>query len=574
MISTSSSTAPEVLKHRVHSLFIQAWLRLALYGMSLLLGVAAISVTLMAFVDVSTRTERFWLGGSFVWCSVALTGFWFVSYIQSWPTYFHVARKWEGEYPFLGEAVSSAVGFLCEERTQSSLSLLSSSEAVNSREPAPVSSSEMKVLALEYAARVSSGVPCVHLKSLFRALACFVMSCLVAFSVYFLGDVVWRQAVRRQVPPAVGGWSKLRPNLAFKRSARQTALSAAEIPVVSQVLLERYEEILEHLGRDAGQSLEEYRAVVAETMSLAGRVDAEAEALLLRWFASQISASTGDLHLEDILNRLVIGGRAALSFSQATAMRIYLNEQLFHIFSQQAGLRPDELGSVRILWLERLAESDEKVSSVVDESYRVLCDEGIVGDAPISFLDERTSLLILQNRLGRAIGKMDSFIRDCSKVVHELGLTVSNVPIMMKWDDSPKLARAMVGITTVEADIAKTQDVSEVRDVVGVNGVQVVSSPAVRSVSDRPGSDGVASGGTKGGSSGGISNVLPVVSLGTSGLGEGRLWALWSPLRDTGRRGFVDQTTAGGEFKAFQRYVDQVTVGSKIGSPSLMRQQK
>ena len=542
--------------------------------MSLLLGVAAISVTLMAFVDVSTRTERFWLGGSFVWCSVALTGFWFVSYIQSWPTYFHVARKWEGEYPFLGEAVSSAVGFLCEERTQSSLSLSSSSETVNSPEPAPVSSSEMKVLALEYAARVSSGVPCVHLKSLFRALACFVMSCLVAFSVYFLGDVVWRQAVRRQVPPAVGGWSKLRPNLAFKRSARQTALSAAEIPVVSRVLLERYEEILEHLGRDAGQSLEEYRAVVAETMSLAGRVDAEAEALLLRWFASQISASTGDLHLEDILNRLVIGGRAALSFSQATAMRIYLNEQLFHIFSQQAGLRPDELGSVRILWLERLAESDEKVSSVVDESYRVLCDKGIVGNAPISFLDERTSLLILQNRLGRAIGKMDSFIRDCSKVVHELGLTVSNVPITMKWDDSPRLARAMVGITTVEADIAKTQDVSEVRDVVGVNGVQVVSSPAVRSVSDRPGSDGVASGGTKGGSGGGISNVLPEVSLGTSGLGEGRLWALWSPLQNTSRRGFVDQTTAGGEFKAFQRYVDQVTVGSKIRSPSSLRQQK
>jgi len=207
----------------------------------------------------------------------------------------------------------------------------------------------MKVLALEYAARVSSGVPCVHLKSLFRALACFVMSCLVAFSVYFLGDVVWRQAVRRQVPPAVGGWSKLRPNLALKRSARQTALSAAEIPVVSRVLLERYEEILEHLGRDAGQSHEEYRAVVRETMSLAGRVEAEAEALLLRWFAIQISASTGDLHFEDILNRLVIGGRAALNFSQATAMRIYLNEQLFYIFSQQAGLRPDELGSVRIL---------------------------------------------------------------------------------------------------------------------------------------------------------------------------------------------------------------------------------
>ena len=574
MISTSWSTAPEVLKHRVHSLFIQAWLRLALYGMSLLLGVAAISVTLMAFVDVLMRTERFWLGGSFVWCSVALTGFWFVSYIQSWPTYFHVARKWEGEYPFLGEAVSSAVGFLCEERTQSSLSLSSSSETVNSPEPAPVSSSEMKVLALEYAARVSSGVPCVHLKSLFRALFCFVMSCLVAFSVYFLGDVVWRQAVRRQVPPAVGGWSKLRPNLAFKRSARQTALSAAEIPIVSRVLLERYEEILEHLGRDAGQSHEEYRAVVAETMSLAGRVDAEAEASLLRWFASQISASTGDLHLEDILNRLVIGGRAALSFSQATAMRIYLNEQVFHIFSQQAGLRPDELGSVRILWLERLAESDEKISSVVDESYRVLCDEGIVGNAPISFLDERTSLLILQNRLGRAIGNMDSFIRDCSKVVLELGLTVSNVPITMKWDESPRLARAMVGITTVEADIAKIQDVSEARDVVGANGVQVVSSPAVRSVSDRPGSDGVASGGTKGGSGGGISNVLPEVSLGTSVLGEGRLWALWSPLQNTSRRGFVDQTTAGGEFKAFQRYVDQVTVGSKIGSPSSLRQQK
>ena len=61
MIPMSSSTASEVLTRRVQALLIQAWIRVALYGMSLLLGVAVTSVTLMAFIDYSIRTEHFWL---------------------------------------------------------------------------------------------------------------------------------------------------------------------------------------------------------------------------------------------------------------------------------------------------------------------------------------------------------------------------------------------------------------------------------------------------------------------------------------------------------------------------------
>ena len=355
MIPMSSSTASEVLTRRVQALLIQAWIRVALYGMSLLLGVAVTSVTLMAFIDYSIRTEHFWLGGSFVWFSVALAGFWFVSHIQSWPTYFHVARQWEAEYPHLGESVSSAVGFLCEEKGPRRLPLASSRGVDDFSEPVLVFRSEMKVLALEHAARASFGVPCMQSKWVFGALACFMGSCFVAFTVYFSGDGVWQQAVCRQVPPAVGGWSEPRPKLAVEQRTRQTALSAAEISVVTRVLLKRYEGILEHFDQDAGQSREEYQVVAAETLSLAERVDADA--LLLQWFASQVSRSTGGTHLKDILSRVVLGGRAALSFSQATAMKIYLNKQLLHLFPQQAGLRPNELGSTRLLWLERLAKS-------------------------------------------------------------------------------------------------------------------------------------------------------------------------------------------------------------------------
>ena len=572
MIPMSSSTASEVLTRRVQALLMQAWIRLALYGMSLLLGVAVTSVTLMAFIDISMRTEHFWLGGSFVWCSVALAGFWFVSHIQSWPTYFGVARQWEAEYPHLGESVSSAVGFLCEEKRSRSLPLASSRGEDDFSEPVLFFRSEMKVLALEYAARASFGVPCIQLKWVLGALACFMGSCFVAFAVYFSGDGVWQQAVCRQVPPAVGGWSEPRPKLAVEQRTRQTALSAAEISVVTRVLLKRYEGILEHFDQDAGQSREEYQVVAAETLSLAEKVDADA--LLLQWFASQVAGSTGGTHLKDILSRVVLGGRAALSFSQATAMKIYLNKQLLQLFPQQAGLRPNELGSTRLLWLERLAESDANMSAVVKESCSVLCAEEIVGSSPSFLSGGMTSLLIQQNRLGRAIGIIGSFTFDCSKVVRELGLTVSNAPVTMKWDDSPRLAEAMVRITTVEAGIAETQNGSDGKDVGHIDEVQVASSPAGEGVSNQGSFDGVASGGAEGESYGGTISLPTDVRTTASGLSDGRLWALWSPSEDTGRRDFVDQTVAGEPLEAFQRYVDRVTALSGIGNSSLLRQQK
>lgn len=572
MILMSSSTASEVLTRRVQALLMQAWIRLALYGMSLLLGVAVTSVTLMALIDISMRTEHFWLGGSFVWCSVALAGFWFVSHIQSWPTYFGVARQWEAEYPHLGESVSSAVGFLCEEKRSRSLPLASSRGADDFSEPALVFRSEMKVLALEHAARASFGVPCIQLKWVLGALACFMGSCFVAFAVYFSGDGVWQQAVCRQVPPAVGGWSEPRPKLAVEQRTRQTALSAAEISVVTRVLLKRYEGILEHFDQDAGQSREEYQVVAAETLSLAEKVDADA--LLLQWFASQVAGSTGGTHLKDILSRVVLGGRAALSFSQATAMKIYLNKQLLQLFPQQAGLRPNELGSTRLLWLERLAESDANMSAVVKESCSVLYAEEIVGSSPSFLSGGMTSLLIQQNRLGRAIGIMDSFTFDCSKVVRELGLTVSNAPVTMKWDDSPRLAEAMVRITTVEAGIAETQNGSDGKDVGRIDGVQVASSPAGQGVSNQGSFDGVASGGAESEGYGGAISLPTDVRTTASGLSDGRLWALWSPSEDTGRRDFVDQTVAGEPLEAFQRYVDRVTALPGIGNSSLLRQQK
>ena len=568
----SSSTASEVLTRRVQALLMQAWIRLALYGMSLLLGVAVTSVTLMAFIDISMRTEHFWLGGSFVWCSVALAGFWFVSHIQSWPTYFGVARQWEAEYPHLGESVSSAVGFLCEEKRSRSLPLASSRGADDFSEPVLFFRSEMKVLALEHAARASFGVPCIQLKWVLGALACFMGSCFVAFAVYFSGDGVWQQAVCRQVPPAVGGWSEPRPKLAVEQRTRQTALSAAEISVVTRVLLKRYEGILEHFDQDAGQAREEYQVVAAETLSLAEKVDADA--LLLQWFASQVAGSTGGTHLKDILSRVVLGGRAALSFSQATAMKIYLNKQLLQLFPQQAGLRPNELGSTRLLWLERLAESDANMSAVVKESCSVLYAEEIVGSSPSFLSGGMTSLLIQQNRLGRAIGIMDSFTFDCSKVVRELGLTVSNAPVTMKWDDSPRLAEAMVRITTVEAGIAETQNGSDGKDVGRIDGVQVASSPAGQGVSNQGSFDGVASGGAESESYGGTISLPTDVRTTASGLSDGRLWALWSPSEDTGRRDFVDQTVAGEPLEAFQRYVDRVTALPGIGNSSLLRQQK
>jgi len=572
LILMSSSTASEVLTRRVQALLMQAWIRLALYGMSLLLGVAVTSVTLMALIDISMRTEHFWLGGSFVWCSVALAGFWFVSHIQSWPTYFGVARRWEAEYPHLGESVSSAVGFLCEEKRSRSLPLASSRGADDFSEPVLFFRSEMKVLALEHAARASFGVPCIQLKWVLGALACFMGSCFVAFAVYFSGDGVWQQAVCRQVPPAVGGWSEPRPKLAVEQRTRQTALSAAEISVVTRVLLKRYEGILEHFDQDAGQSREEYQVVAAETLSLAEKVDADA--LLLQWFASQVAGSTGGTHLKDILSRVVLGGRAALSFSQATAMKIYLNKQLLQLFSQQAGLRPNELGSTRLLWLERLAESDANMSAVVKESCSVLYAEEIVGSSPSFLSGGMTSLLIQQNRLGRAIGIMDSFTFDCSKVVRELGLTVSNAPVTMKWDDSPRLAEAMVRITTVEAGIAETQNGSDGKDVGRIDGVQVASSSAGQGVSNQGSFDGVASGGAESEGYGGTISLPTDVRTTASGLSDGRLWALWSPSEDTGRRDFVDQTVAGEPLEAFQRYVDRVTALPGIGNSSLLRQQK
>lgn len=572
MILMSSSTASEVLTRRVQALLMQAWIRLALYGMSLLLGVAVTSVTLMALIDISMRTEHFWLGGSFVWCSVALAGFWFVSHIQSWPTYFGVARRWEAEYPHLGESVSSAVGFLCEEKRSRSLPLASSRGADDFSEPVLFFRSEMKVLALEHAARASFGVPCIQLKWVLGALACFMGSCFVAFAVYFSGDGVWQQAVCRQVPPAVGGWSEPRPKLAVEQRTRQTALSAAEISVVTRVLLKRYEGILEHFDQDAGQSREEYQVVAAETLSLAEKVDADA--LLLQWFASQVAGRTGGTHLKDILSRVVLGGRAALSFSQATAMKIYLNKQLLQLFPQQAGLRPNELGSTRLLWLERLAESDANMSAVVKESCSVLYAEEIVGSSPSFLSGGMTSLLIQQNRLGRAIGIMDSFTFDCSKVVRELGLTVSNAPVTMKWDDSPRLAEAMVRITTVEAGIAETQNGSDGKDVGRIDGVQVASSPAGQGVSNQGSFDGVASGGAESEGYGGAISLPTDVRTTASGLSDGRLWALWSPSEDTGRRDFVDQTVAGEPLEAFQRYVDRVTALPGIGNSSLLRQQK
>lgn len=572
MILMSSSTASEVLTRRVQALLMQAWIRLALYGMSLLLGVAVTSVTLMALIDISMRTEHFWLGGSFVWCSVALAGFWFVSHIQSWPTYFGVARQWEAEYPHLGESVSSAVGFLCEEKRSRSLPLASSRGADDFSEPVLFFRSEMKVLALEHAARASFGVPCIQLKWVLGALACFMGSCFVAFAVYFSGDGVWQQAVCRQVPPAVGGWSEPRPKLAVEQRTRQTALSAAEISVVTRVLLKRYEGILEHFDQDAGQSREEYQVVAAETLSLAEKVDADA--LLLQWFASQVAGSTGGTHLKDILSRVVLGGRAALSFSQATAMKIYLNKQLLQLFPQQAGLRPNELGSTRLLWLERLAESDANVSAVVEESCSVLYAEDIFGKSPSFLSGGMTSLLIQQNRLGRAIGIMNSFTRDSSKVVRELGLTVSNAPVTMKWNDSPRLAEAMVRITTVEAGIAETQNGSDGKDVGRIDGVQVASSPADQGVSNQGSFDGLASGGAEGESYGGTISLPTDVRTTASGLSDGRLWALWSPSEDTGRRDFVDKTVAGEPLEAFQRYVDRVTALPGIGNSSLLRQQK
>ncbi len=496
----------------------------------------------------------------------------FVSHIQSWPTYFGVARRWEAEYPHLGESVSSAVGFLCEEKRSRSLPLASSRGADDFSEPVLFFRSEMKVLALEHAARASFGVPCIQLKWVLGALACFMGSCFVAFAVYFSGDGVWQQAVCRQVPPAVGGWSEPRPKLAVEQRTRQTALSVAEISVVTRVLLKRYEGILEHFDQDAGQSREEYQVVAAETLSLAEKVDADA--LLLQWFASQVAGRTGGTHLKDILSRVVLGGRAALSFSQATAMKRYLNKQLLQLFPQQAGLRPNELGSTRLLWLERLAESDANMSAVVKESCSVLYAEEIVGSSPSFLSGGMTSLLIQQNRLGRAIGIMDSFTFDCSKVVRELGLTVSNAPVTMKWDDSPRLAEAMVRITTVEAGIAETQNGSDGKDVGRIDGVQVASSPAGQGVSNQGSFDGVASGGAESEGYGGAISLPTDVRTTASGLSDGRLWALWSPSEDTGRRDFVDQTVAGEPLEAFQRYVDRVTALPGIGNSSLLRQQK
>ena len=84
----------------------------------------------------------------------------------------------------------------------------------------------------------------------------------------------------------------------------------------------------------------------------------------------------------------------------------------------------------------------------------------------------------------------------------------------------------------------------------------------------------MASGGAEGESYGGTISLPTDVRTTASGLSDGRLWALWSPSEDTGRRDFVDRTVAGEPLEAFQRYVDQVTALPGIGNSSLLRQQK
>jgi hypothetical protein len=552
------TSVSEQLAARLDRAVRRARLLLVLEVVGTLLVTLVAAVAGVAWLDWWLRPERIWLGGSCVWLVVALSGWVQVKHRglpAAWPTRISVARQWECSWPHLGSQVSSAVGFLTTSPAEQG--------AVSSERRQPTTA-DFAALAVEQAAQAVQQLPNTRQPAVVMPVLWLLAGgvCLATFGgLSGRASPAWRQAVVRQVPPAVGGWAK--PAVAEPTGSELLLppLTAAEISQVIRRLLDR----LVVLMRPSGQSDQrrETTAMVGERESLAtdarmlvDRLPAGTPAELLRWCEQVLAAAAAAAQPQADLAEAVAVGQAVLTLAEAAALERQLARQVHRMLPQQPGLRRDQLTAEAVARLDQLAETQQRLTMTVTAAAATLAAAEPRFPLTIEPLPTTLSGLLARNQLAAAgVGVADAAERLSARVA-ELGLLVPDAADLAASGDS-RLVSAVVAVAAVEAELAASMAADPGTRSGALRGQEAepVADQTLAVESAGPveqSAAGSSAGGRGAGGAGGIRASLSPQSP------AGPRWRLGDPTNAAGRRMAIDQTLPPETVTAFGEYLQRV----------------
>lgn len=550
--------ASEQLIARLDRAVRRARLLLVLEVVGTLLVTLVAAVAGVAWLDWWLRPERIWLGGSCVWLAVALSGWVQVKHRglpAGWPTRLSVARQWEDSWPDLGSQVSSVVGFLTRSPAE---------QGPVSPERRQPTTADFAALAVEQAAQAVQQLPDTRQPAVVMPVLWVLAGgvCLATFAgLSGRASPAWRQAVVRQVPPAVGGWAK--PVAAEPTGSEPLLppLTAAEVSQAIRRLLDR----LVVLTRQSGQSdqLGETTAMVGERESLAtdarmlvDRLPAGTPAELLRWCEQVLAAAAAAAQPQADLAEAVAVGQAALTLAEAAALERQLARQVNRILPQQPGLRRDQLAAEAVTRLDQLAETQRRLTTTVTAAAATLAAAAPRFPLTIEPLPTTLSGLLARNQLAAAgVGVADAAERLSARVA-ELGLLVPDAADLAAGGDS-RLVSAVVAVAAVEAELAASM-AADPGSRAGVFSDRVAEPVADQTLAvESTGSvEQSAAGSSAGGGGPGAAGVMQASV--SPEFPAGPRWRLEDPTNGAGRRMAVDQTLPPETVTAFGEYLQRV----------------
>lgn len=550
--------ASEQLAARLDQAVRRARLLLVLQVIGTLLVTLVAAVAGVAWLDWWLRPERVWLGGSCVWLAVALSGWLQVKHRglpAGWPTRLSVARQWESSWPHLGSQVSSAVGFL---------TTIPAEQGPVSPERRQPTTADFAALAVEQAAQAVQHLPNTRQPAVVVPVLWVLAGgvCLATLA-GLLGRAspAWRQAVVRQIPPAVGGWAK--PAVAEPTGSEPLLppLTAAEVSQATRRLLDR----LVVLTRQGGQSdrLRETTAMAGELEVLAtdarmlvDRLPAGTPAELLRWCQQALAAAAAAAQPQADLAEAVAVGQAALTLAEAAALERQLARQVRRILPQQPGLRRDQLAAEAVTRLDQLAETQRRLTTTVTAAAATLAAAEPRFTLTIEPLPTTLPGLLARNQLAAAgVGVADAAQRLSTRAA-ELGLLVPDAVDLAAGGDS-RLVPAVIAVAAVEADLAASM-AADPSARAGAFSDQVEDPVADQTLAVEPAGpvELPAAGSSPGGrGAGGVGDMRASLS---PQFPAGPRWRLEDPTNGAGRRMAIDQTLPPETVTAFSEYLQHV----------------
>ncbi len=388
-----------------------------------------------------------------------------------------------------------------------------------------------------------------------------------------LGPADWQTAVRRQLPPAVGGWP---PVTALPAHASQTlpALTPSEIPVATRRLIAGLAACAQVAQTPAFEAT--LQRVAVEAGQLAKRLPAAAAASIIHWAAEWLpGVATAAAQVDRVtkVRRMAETGTAAAQLAEAAAVQQQLADQLVRLVIRQPGLLPDELAPAAQQQLVALAAAQQSLDQTAAVAAAVLLDAGLLAQLP----DRPAGLfeLIGQNRLALATVAAGQAARGLAAAVAPLGLDIPETAGTAGGTLSDSLTRVVVRLTTVTRELDRESQELAAAQAVAAGELAAATLPAAagdagrEQATARPSAGGLP--GIAGGEAGSGDTTAAPASPGgpVAGLAAGPAWTLAAPERQAVGRVAVDHTLPPATAEAFNDYLVRLLpppVASEVSS--------